>query len=444
MKLVAVLGLALGLAFAGAPQQHAVESRQSAERDVDRGRLLGIVRRSEGTGFLTELDRLSLKPLTRRRVAVGTYGSLAVFSPDGSKLALAGRDATDGLQLVDVARMRRRGVVRPGGELSAAGWLRPNRLAAVVWTPRRLYRVLIDPLRRRIVERRVMRGPTWVADAGRSRRRLVVLLAPPASIGSARLAVIDGEGRVRTALLAEVHAGVEHESGQPARVLKPALAVDPVRERAYVVTAGSLMAEVELASLRVRYQSVTEPRSLAGRLRGWLEPEAAAKGPAERVVRNALWLGVDRLAVTGVDDHVEEKVGGRPREVSVPAGLKLIDARTRTVRTLDERTSNVAFTGRTLLAFTFPMEAVPRALREIGLTGYSPNGRRLFRLFAGKPVIELTAAGRYAYAWVWARGDRVFVVDTISGRIARALPTAPLPRLLAREPLVVDSKRERP
>jgi hypothetical protein len=71
--------------------------------------------------------------------------------------------------------------------------------------------------------------------------------------------------------------------------------------------------------MQVRYHDLTEPVSLLGRLRDWLEPAAHAKmvdGPD----RNAVWLPSGLVAVSG-NTYASE---GDTLDVT-PAGLSLID-----------------------------------------------------------------------------------------------------------------------
>ena len=194
------------------------------------------------------------------------------FSPDRSVLA-AGTDGTAALTFVDVRRMRELGFVKLGasGRVAATWWVDASRLVAVV-TGARVSVVVVDPSARRVLSRRGL-GATTLLKIGGTSDELVLLLAPSASIGPARLALVDGAGRVRFIDVDQVSAGaarpVWEESAGPAfvRVVEPGLAVDGERRRAYVVPPAGDVAEVELESGHVVYHALSDPVSSPGRLR---------------------------------------------------------------------------------------------------------------------------------------------------------------------------------
>ena len=83
--------------------------------------------------------------------------------------------------------------------------------------------------------------------------------------------------------LNEVPAGWEQiegtdDSDYRARQSVPGLAVDPEGKRALVIPAGGRVAEVDLDSMEVAYHELSEPVSLWGRLRNWLEPARGGEG----------------------------------------------------------------------------------------------------------------------------------------------------------------------
>jgi hypothetical protein len=174
----------------------------------------------------------------------------------------------------------------------------------------------------------------------------------------------------------------------------PGLAIDRDGRRAFVVAPG-LVAEVDLRTLAVSYHSLRPARSLLGRVRRWLDPEAQAKdvsGP----VRSAQWLGDGRLAVTGADED-----GRRVRA----AGLALVDTRGWSARTIDPSASDVRVADGLLLA----------GGGTLGLAAYAFDGSEAFHLFAGRQAwVSQVHAGR-AYVGVGGE-DAVRVVDLATGR----------------------------
>ena len=94
----------------------------------------------------------------------------------------------------------------------------------------------------------------------------MLLLGRPASIGPARVAVVDAGGRVRTVSLPGIAAGFQEPAdwdkvGASSRRAQPGLAVDPDGRRAFVVGAGDPLAVVDL---RTRLAPDRAPARAAG------------------------------------------------------------------------------------------------------------------------------------------------------------------------------------
>ena len=301
------------------------------------------------------------------------------FSPDRSRLAVARHEGgvVEALRLVDVRRMRPAGEIRVGsiGAVGLVAWPAPERLLAVqeVCCDERQQLLVADVARRRVTARRALGGT--VQAVGRTGRELVLLIAPPKRIGPARLAVVAGAGNVRFVALDRVRAGAQplEDVDFGLRERRPGLAVDPQGRRAFVVDED-LVAAVDLARGAVSYHALTERRSLAARLRDFLDPAAYAKG-VTGPTRSARWLGDGWLAVTGADERLTE-----PR--LRPAGLRMVDTRDWTYRVIDEGASDVRIAGRLLLATGAQLDGED----TIGLVAYGLDGDRRFGLFAdGQP-----------------------------------------------------------
>jgi hypothetical protein len=394
----------------------------------------------ENAASLAELDPLSLQPAGGRRVRLGSYGAGWSFSPDRSRLVLGGGGAPS-LRLVDVTRMRSLATLRLGGRGSAIAlsWPRRDRVLAMVeWGASGHAVVVADPLRGHVVARHRLPGTLSAhAPAGDG---IVFLLGPASSIGPSRLVAVDGDGELRSAALARVRSGLlpGGETGAlVSRYRTPGLAVSPDGERAVVVDPAGLVAEVELDGMAVRYHELGEPISLLGRLRNWLEPPAHAKasdGPARR----AAWLDDHLVAVSGMDARTSVGASGTVEERDAPAGLRLIDTRNWTVRTLDPAASGFSVTGELVLAYGALWDGSEQRFTGPGLTAYSRDGSRGFRLFRGEAVSWVQTAGRYAYAVV-ERGATVsdthlYVVDLAARRVLRELKAyedAGVPQILS-------------
>lgn len=360
-------------------------------------------------GTLAEVDPRTLA-LGRRMTPVPFALSSWAFSPEGRQLALGGPDGA--VRFVDLARMRKLGDLRPeaSGYVVALAWPSHNRLLALEqWVGdvvhQRTWLLVIDPIRRRLLERRPLEGRVDEIEEGNG--RIVAVVAPPAGIGPARLVVVEPTGRVRCVLLREISTGGEYvRTENVARVRKPGLALDPAGDRAFVVSAEEPIADVDLRDLRVSYHDRASA-SLLSRVRDWLEPEAFADGlPIVGLRRQALWLGNGLLAVSGS----EQEPGADGRYSESPAGLQLVDTRTWSVRALDDRVSRILLADDALLAFG------GYGTERLGVSAYSLDGRLRFRLFEGREVSDVRAAGPYAYVSI---RDKVAVVDLRSGDVIR-------------------------
>jgi hypothetical protein len=386
-----------------------------------RGSVLGIVWQKDDNTLLRRFSRSSLTP-SSQAVKLGHNGGAWSFSPDESLVALAGAAPLE-IRIVDIRRMRLDEVLplppdfaRPPEEpaVTSLAWPTERRILALVeWGAWSHALVVIDPFERRIVSREAIEG-TLVALA-RTNDGLALLLAPLGRIGPARLLLVDSAGDQRSIALADVPAGVEtidpQRSAQGLAI--PALAVDPAGARALVLPAAGPLAEVDLASGRVRYHDVHEPVSLLGRLRNWLQPAAEAK-TAEGPERQAVWVGEHLVALSGRDTHQTAKGD----EQTTPAGLALIDVRQWTKRILDKRASQFSFSAETLLAYGTTWTDATHE-RGMGLTGYGLDGQERFHLFENEPIYFVETAGPYAYVW---RGRRSPVaVDLRSGKVSGEL-----------------------
>lgn len=383
--------------------------------------------------LLVRLDPRSLRPLPGRRLTLTDTVAGAAWSPDGATLVLGDNDQ-DALHVVDARRMRVLGKVWLEATSPAQwiGWLGPRRLLAVAeqplgdpgTAPGEAGVMLVDPLARRVLKRHNLHGR--VSAAAFVGDRAVLLTTPAGGIGTAGLAVVDGAGKVRTVPLRAVSAGFkeppEWTSTSFAEQREAGLAVDPAGGRAFVVAAGTPVAEVDLATLRVAYHGLSQPVSLLRRLAGWFVPAAEAKmvsGP----LRQACWLGGGLLAVWGFEVKVGKDADGQPTSVDTPSGLKLVDTRRWTVRQVHPGATAVRWHGGRLLAFGVRWYDQQRP-GGIGLTVYGPGDRRPLRLFRNRPVHDVDVNGDLAYAINWGtdvQKSEVAVVDLRDGRVLTTL-----------------------
>ena len=352
---------------------------------------------------LYAVDRRSLRPRRNRSVPVAGHVFGWSFSPERSRLA-AGSDVTAELRLYDLERMRVLGdvpLVEPGGHglVYASTWAGRSRVLTAVVSPGccglgDTIVSAVDADSRRVVWRRDLAGSL---QAGASYRGgFALVLGPKWAIGPSRLVLVQPNGRLRTLRLEQIRSGWQRSGGGDRFVshqLNPGLALDPASGRAFVVQAGAPVAEVDLHRRSVRYHQLAEPISLLGRLHDWLEPRAEAKAMAGPD-RHAVWLGNGRLAVTGVDYQASVDSHGHQQELDKPAGLKLIDTRNWSVRTLDHTTSSLTFSGGILFTFGTGWDSRTSKMSGSGLTAYDASGRKLYHRYGHQPIIGVEPVPR--------------------------------------------------
>jgi hypothetical protein len=298
---------------------------------------------------------LALQP--GRKVDLAGHTSPWSFSPDRTKLALAGDGAT--LRFVDARKLRVLRDVRlaASGRIAYLVWPRAQRLLALVQDPLGdSFVVVVDAARRRVL-RTISLGDRPLYGAGRASDGFAFLLGTggideqgtivpgqnPATVG-----FVDAAGTLRSVALDGVFAGfVKFGDGLP-ELRQPGFAVDPAGERAFVVQTDYSVAEVDLRTLGVVLHR-QNTRSLA----------KYPYGPA----LVARWLGNDQLAVAGTD-------------AGTPVGLRLIDTRNWGARLVDAKIASFDVGHGVLAGTDNPLEYAPHHYSVYGLDGklrYSLN-----------------------------------------------------------------------
>ena len=373
------------------------------ERGAAPDMLLGVAR-EDGVRWLVRIAPDSLRPLRGPRLRLETPVEAWAQSPDDGRLATVSERGSV-LDLVDVPAMRRAGRVRTGARGSAVAvlWPRPDRVWIVLAVRGSTTVVTIDPSARKVVATRRLAG--GLARVAASAGGPVMVLAPPAIVGPARLVKVDAAGSVRQLALDGVSAGAMPTEVAPSveRVRAPALAVDARRQRAYVLSARPYVVEVDLERWRTSGHPLVAEQSLLDRLRELLEPTAEAAiqaGP----VRTAAWIGDGRIALSGYDGDVVWRPGGDVVGERRPAGLHVIDTRDWRVRTIDERASAFASAAGLLLT------------GGRGLTAYSQDGAQRFELLGDRRLEIVATAGSLAYVRTQPRPE-LHTVDLARGRV---------------------------
>jgi len=412
---------------------------------------LGIVSSLRGQG----VERVSVVRIDPRTLRVRPGPRLGLddvsfeawsFSRDGAGLAFAGVNinanfSTPSVRIVDTQRLRELGRVQlvESGWVRATAWLPNGRLVAVVqvYLPEVQTEVVtVDVAGRKVLERQTF--PGQVLRIARTGNRLVVLLSPAESLEPARLAIVGPTGAARMLVVSRIRAGYEQRPGSDGRAVQrePGLAVDSDGRRAFVVGTDGEIAEVALRTGAISYHQPSRRVSFLGRVHAWLEPVAEAKLPREGSTRTARWLGKGMIAVSG-GEYAAINTGNRPRSRFKPAGLRLIDTRSWTVRKLGEGTDTFWHVGDMLLAAdnTWGGYEVEVSPRPPGLVVYGPDGRERLRLYAGKRVGIVYANQRRAFVSVEGRID---VIDLPSGRVLDRRASVAYP-LVAPGPLSENS-----
>jgi hypothetical protein len=431
-----LVALALAVFGVAAAQPHSSPRPLGLKGATSPHSLLAFQTGRHGDQHLVRVDPLSLRPHRGPRLIVTGHGFGWSYSPDGRVLAL-GDDSGGEVFLVDRRRLRMTGRVSAAdyGQVFATAWI-GERLFALVNTccaadepsaDEGLVLAVIDPQRRLRLSARPLDGS--LQSFAKTRSGLVLLLGPKHALGPARLALVDAEGAMRTVTLDRVLAGQERPPQQDAyaRFAAPGLALDPTGTRAFVVGAGAPIAEVDLSSLAVSYHEVSTPISLLGRIGAWLEPAAEAKMPLAGPVRSARWVGDGFLAVWGHDTEVT----GQGRDVhmrEIPAGVKLIDTRAWSSRTLDPAASSLAVAGEMLIAYGARWDSATRKMSGVGLTAFAPDGAVRFKRFGATPIHAVQPLGSRIAVQDSARFFSV--LDARTGqRLGRFKGTMPQPLL---------------
>lgn len=363
------------LAAVALPAAHA--SRQAAVPGL-------VYTAGYGNSIVTGYDPVTLVR-SGPRVRLGGNASSWSWSPRRRFLAIASYPQR--LTIVEVASMRAAARVRiadGGGVVRGVTWVGAGSVLALVDSPRGAIVSEVDTAARRVVERALFPGRSAL-ELERTREGLVVLLGPRSGIGPAGVAVVRPDGPARVATVAQVRAGLAVRANGAHEQQRPGLAVDPVAGKAYVV-GGDRVVTVDLRTL-----AVSDPgpvRSLAKRSLG--------------ATRFAEWLGNGRVAVSG------ENWDSTAR--NLPAGLRIVDVRTRTAHVVDRSARSFTLAGGRLL--------VERRLgsRALAVTAYALEGRALYRIEL-EWATWMKKQGSLGYACRYALLRSV--VDLRSGRTVR-------------------------
>lgn len=341
--------------------------------------------------LLTPYDPVRLVP-SGPAIRLGHFASSWSVSPDRrSFVAAAGWRPTKGgpaaIRFVDLARGRVEGTLSLAGEfgrVTATAWLRGRVLIVVSGSSStRVYAV--DPSRRVTIAR--MEIPGTVVLGERTGSKLVLMLAAAGRIGPATIAVVDRSARVRTVVLDRISAGTTttgEGADRSTTIRRPALALAPSGERAFVLGAREPPASIDLRTLAVRYAPVRLTARVGKRVDG--------------SVRTAATLPDGRLVVGGYDP------GG-----TRAAGLWLVDPKNWSRRLLDPDGNWFRVAGGLVFA---------RGDGGTGLRILQPSGDAI-ELFRTGSVGRVTVVGTRALVTFFGTNTKAAVLDLETGRVVR-------------------------
>jgi hypothetical protein len=424
---LAVLAAAAALAAVASASSRApsVAVPQAAKSPVkELGPLLAVVPGARGP-VLGRADKRAIW-IGRRSPRLRLYNSVVAwaYARDGSEMVIATQPDAGGsgakLHFVDPRLVTRRALTRlPTGYVSALAW-GDGRVNVVMddADTRQIEIISVNGETRRIsVGAKIDSSIFGIKRAGGT---IVLLMGPRRGIGTARLAVVDPSGGIRTVELPEIQAGSDMGDGEPPDFANlhqniPGLAVDPETSRAFVVPASGRVAQIVLSSLSVSYHSLAQPVSLLGRLHDWVEPKAQAKG-ANGPIRTARWLGGGVLAVTGGNETARLDSSSQLHVTWTAAGLTMIDTNTWATKLIDRGADSFEVVGDSLLVTGSSWSDGDRS--GMGFATYRFDGTRTVSVLHGDAAnLELAFRGK-AYLNLGQQFTRK-VVDLTSGRLLK-------------------------
>ena len=274
------------------------------------------------------------------------------MSPDRTQIAFGisapAAHGRIGIRIVDRRTLRTVTDVQTGIVAEALGWLALRPVVALLAFGDA---VVVDPKTGDVLTRLAAApGTDCFAPPSASTAYGFGVLVP------GRFVLVDERGNLRAAPLARLRG----------RCTRGGLALDTARQRVFAVGGAGRIAEIDLATMDVRYHRVSGL-------------------PTGR--RTLVWLGHGRLAVAG------------------RTGVALIQTQHWTARLLDARATAVRAAGRTLLAF------------GRGVRAYTHTGRKRFGVAGGDRIWDVAVAGNRAYVF----GERALRVvnlrrGTVTGR----------------------------
>jgi hypothetical protein len=386
-----------------------------------------VLGRDWNTRTLAHFDPVTLQRSAGRTLPAGFFTGPWAWDAGRVRIALSRYDWPQ-LRIVDAPRMRLLGDVRlshlgTAGGVDAVTWVGADRLLALVRGPLTgVSFVLVDVQKLRVLRTVALAGSEF--DVEPTANGLAALLGPARGIGGARVAVARPDGSVRTAPLPGVSVGTRRigtGSDPNIRSVIPGFAVDPAGTMAVAVTAGNRAVSVDLRTLTASTHMLA-PRTV----------QQAAKS-LEGPQRYARWAGDGLLAVSGMDWSLtaDKKVSARA------AGVRLVDTRTWTTRTLDAGAS--AFSLAPGLVLTYGGSWSGTTSTYTGVHAYAPDGELRWSLYEGQDAYA-PVRGSFVYVQRNVGTNKPMHIDVVDPATGAILAARDWPNGQAQPTLYADER----
>ncbi len=381
--LVAVLALALPAAQAGSA-----------------GGVEPVLGRDWKTKTVARYDPLTLRRVAGPSVPAGFFTGPWAWDAARTRLALTRYDSPQ-LRIVDAVKMKVVGDVQlrrflVGGGADAVTWVGPNRLLAVTRGVEGLSFALVDAQKLAVVHTSSVRGAPF--DVEPTVNGLAALVGPERGIGRARLALARADGSVRTVPLPGVSVGYRTlvpAKGDPrVRSVVPGFAVDPAGTLAVAVTGTGRAVAVDLRTLAVAEHDLVERRTQ--------RVQKSMEGPQ----RYARWAGDGLIAVTGSN----WSTGPGSRTSAQAFGVRLVDTRDWTTRTIDPGASSFSLAPGLVLAYGGSWSGTKSTYT--GVHAYGLDGALRWSLYEGQDAY-VSVRGTLAYVQRHVGSNRPLALDVV-------------------------------
>ncbi len=385
-----------------------------------------VLGRDWKTKTVARYDPLTLQRVGGPSAPAGFFTGPWAWDAARARLALTRYDLPQ-LRIVDAVKMRVVGDVKlrrflVGGGADAVTWVGPSRLLALTRGVDGLSFALVDAQKLAVAHTSSVHGALFGVES--TVNGLVALIGPEHGIGRARLVLAGADGSLRTLPLPGVSVGRRTLSpaGSDPRVRSviPGFAVDPAGTLAVAVTGTGTAVAVDLRTLAVATHDLVERRTQ--------RVQKSMEGPQ----RYARWAGDGLIAVSGSSWSV-----GPGNRVSAQAlGVRLVDTRTWTTRTLDPGASSFSLAPGVVLAYGGSWSGTKSTYT--GVHAYGLDGALRWSLYEGQDAY-VPVRGPLAYVQRHVGSNRPLQIDVVDPATGAVLNSRTWPNGQAPPTLYADA-----